>query len=166
MRSLVCALALIVGASSAVAETRFPINLVNDGQQAGIFSNRNQSGRRLRPSPPPQGEVPAPEGRTTPVDPNAAPQFQAAPADGSALSTAAEITPEQKQALFQAIVAFVSALIGAFAGSGGASPLLTALLNAFKGIQLQAPAPAPAPAKTRTRRAPAKPKAVSSTPTT
>lgn len=162
MRSILCALVLFLSVGSALAETAvvYPMGVVTEEtEQAGIFRNRQP---RRQQAPPAQPGQPAPEdgNRTAPVDPNALPKFDGAPADGGGTLNLAELTPEQKQQLIQAIIAIVSALLGAFAGSGKAGPFLSALLAAFKGIAQPVP-PAPTPAKTRKRapKAKAKPKA-------
>jgi len=147
MRSLLCAVVLFSSAGAAIAGTTvlYPMDVITvETERAAVFNRRQP--RRGQPAPP----VPPADGnRTVPVDPNATPKFEAAPEGGSPPLSLAELTPEQKQKLIQAIIAVVSALLGAFAGSGKAGPFITALLQAFKGIA--APAPS-ASAKVRARK--------------
>lgn len=157
MRSLLCALVLFLSVGSAVAEPTiaYPIAVVSEAtEQAGVFNRRQQP----QPQPAPGQPAPPADGnRTAPVNPNAPPKFDAAPSEGGTLSLA-ELTPDQKAQLFQAITAIISALLGAFAGSGKAGPFLTAILQAFKGIADPVP-PKPAKARARATKAPVKSKA-------
>lgn len=153
MRSFVfCVIALVAVNVAADTLVQYPIATVSEeATDAGIFRNRQQRNQPApgQPAPPSDGN------RTAPVDPNAAPKFEAAPGGDTAPLNLAELTPEQKQQLFTAISSIISLLLGAFAGSGKAGPFITAILGAFKGIA----DPVPAPAKTRVRKPKAKPKA-------
>lgn len=141
------------------APQRAVIVVEHDVQDAGIFNRRQPRSQQANPNCPDGNCGPQDEGeRTTPYDPNSAPKFEAPPADGvvtppAAAPTApaapvvppaandavkddgaveeAELTPEQKQMLLSAVVAFVSALVGAFGGSGGFGPIILKVLEAI-----------------------------------
>lgn len=169
MRSFLCAIVLLT-ATLAIAETTvvYPMGVVPEAtDDTGIFRDRFQDRqprfRKPKPSPQPGQQTPPADGnRTEPVDPDNPPKFEGAPSDGSTLPiNLTELTPEQKQQLTQAIIAIISALIGAFAGSGKAGPFLSALLQAFKGIANPVPG---TPAKIRKRKSKAKAKLKSPAP--
>jgi hypothetical protein len=84
----------------------------------GSLQKRWKQRRENRQAPQPKPEQPAPNEdgrRTEPVDPNAPPQFDAPPDDSTTI--AAELTPEQKELLIQAIISFITALFAVFAGN-------------------------------------------------
>jgi hypothetical protein len=160
-----CVVAVLMAACAVevqAQEIRYPINYVSPSgevtTEAGILDRLRGMRPKNRKAEPGQ---PAPQAgpRTEPYAPDTAPKFEAPPADGSTVPapvapvvdgevTEAEMTPEQKQMLMTAITTFVSALIAAFAGSGGMSPMLMAIMNAVKGQMSTPPA---APARTRKR---------------
>jgi hypothetical protein len=155
MRSFLFAL-VAFAAVNVAAETlvQYPIATVTEQTTDAAFGDRFRRNKQ-QPQTPGQPAPPADGNRTSPVDPNAAPKFEAAPDGESAPLNLAELTPEQKQQLFTAISSLISLILGAFAGSGKAGPFITAILGAFKGIA----DPVPAPARTRVRKPRAKAKA-------
>lgn len=98
--------------------------------------------RRRDPEPP----------RTQPVTPETAPQFDPIPPITAAPlgpTASAALTPEQKEQLKGLIIQLATLLLGAFLGSGSASPFVVLILSKLLAVFNPGAAPPAAPARAK-----------------